>query len=665
MKNLIFLLCLVSVIAFGQKTDVELNTQNNNTIFTATLTPTRVGNMFEQSILSKVNKRTPEFLDSADITKRIKWFLHGSHPTGTTYNVTLPNKSGTVAFLDDIVGMDTTLFWKVRDTTKIISNAVVDMIFTDDTDSISLFIQGDWIADHLVNPYPLKSKTYIGWSTGNIEFGVRGTDDNGKIVIVGSQYDSADFNYALRILDTRGEGFNNGLIYASTPLNPIGESVMPRSYNDTRYPFRSILVSDGDFYMRSSGSINRLSKGVEGTLLRAGSTLPAYSTFTIPDTISALSTFVANSANVLTEITPAAGQSIRVNAGGTAWEVYTPSSGGVSDGDKGDITVSGSGATWTIDTAAVTYAKIQNVAANSFLANATGSGATVQEIATNRIPLFSSAITGTPSSSTYLRGDGSWQTISGGIGGSTGSTDNAILVADGTGGSTLQASGLTIDGDRIGSSTNIELDAADSVLVIGDDANEVILGKNTAGQRLGYLEINVENSIVMRSESPVNITSYGQSFTSLESSIGISPDSAAYVSNTTFPTIQQANASYFGAKDVDGSSDLFSLSESGVEINLSGKLTPKVESGTSFTIDASHIAQGTYTSNGSAVTVTVPSGLQTGSVIIIMQEGAGTVTLSAGANVVLSGKTSTTGATDFIWLWLYKKDSGDSYYVGR
>lgn len=56
---------------------------------------------------------------------------------------------------------------------------------------------------------------------------------------------------------------------------------------------------------------------------------------------------------------------------------------------------------------------------------------------------------------TLVSGLPSWQTPSTGIGGSTGATDNRVLRADGTGGSTVQSSGVTINDDGgIEASTN-------------------------------------------------------------------------------------------------------------------------------------------------------------------------------------------------------------------
>jgi len=99
----------------------------------------------------------------------------------------------------------------------------------------------------------------------------------------------------------------------------------------------------------------------------------------------------------------------------TAQSIADLASGGVSDGDKGDIVVSGSGSTWTIDNGVVSLAKQANVASGTvFYRKTASSGAPeVQTLATLKTDL---GLTGTNS------GD---QTSIVGIGGTKSQFDSA------------------------------------------------------------------------------------------------------------------------------------------------------------------------------------------------------------------------------------------------
>lgn len=72
------------------------------------------------------------------------------------------------------------------------------------------------------------------------------------------------------------------------------------------------------------------------------------------------------------------------HADGGTWGTV---SGGVSDGDKGDITVSGSGATWTIDNDVVTFAKMQNLNTDRIVGRDTAGSGDPEEIAMDGVTL--------------------------------------------------------------------------------------------------------------------------------------------------------------------------------------------------------------------------------------------------------------------------------------
>jgi hypothetical protein len=126
-----------------------------------------------------------------------------------------------------------------------------------------------------------------------------------------------------------------------------------------------------------------------------------------------------------------------------------------------------------------------------------------------------------------------------GFGGSTGSTDNAILRADGTGGATVQASGVTIDdSDNVSNVTNLTLDSiqftaateltiasgavtiTQSVHTIdteGDAATDDLVTINgSASERIIYLRAANDARTVVLKHGTGNIQLYGEADVSLD-----------------------------------------------------------------------------------------------------------------------------------------------------
>jgi hypothetical protein len=159
-------------------------------------------------------------------------------------------------------------------------------------------------------------------------------------------------------------------------------------------------------------------------------------------------------------------------AGGLVWTSASDTYGVTAAGTTGQILRS-TGTTapgWTTFTVPATAAAGSILAANT----------------ANVLSAITSA-----SGTYYLKnvdGTVSWAALAGAIGGSTGSTDNAVLVADGTGGGTVKASGCTVAAGVMTctSYTSTPVDGSNKITV----ANNTAIAPTAASMEL-YSEANV------------------------------------------------------------------------------------------------------------------------------------------------------------------------------
>lgn len=119
-----------------------------------------------------------------------------------------------------------------------------------------------------------------------------------------------------------------------------------------------------------------------------------------------------------------ADQIYKMDGTGTAWACDSDDVGsGVSDGDKGDITVSGSGSSWAIDAAAVTLAKMADIATARIIGRTTaGTGVPEALTGTQATAMLDTVTSGAKGlapasgggSTNFLRADGTWAVPAGG-----------------------------------------------------------------------------------------------------------------------------------------------------------------------------------------------------------------------------------------------------------
>ena len=199
----------------------------------------------------------------------------------------------------------------------------------------------------------------------------------------------------------------------------------------------------------TAGAVTTLALGTAGQVLRTKSDLSGVE---FADPAAAGVTSVTGTAPIVSSggTTPA----ISINA------ATTSAAGSMSSADKTKL--DGIATAATANSSDATLLARANHTGTQAAGTITGLAASATTDTTNASNISSGTLatarmgSGTPSASNYLRGDGSWQTVAAG-GVTSGSVDNAVLRADGTGGSTSQSSDINIEDASTTTANNVTI----------------------------------------------------------------------------------------------------------------------------------------------------------------------------------------------------------------